>query len=645
MKLKSLILRAVLGTAGAWAGACALPASAASAAPPSPSTASGVHMSVVFFPSDPPGQIQEAPGGGRILLPGVIYTPPGGDNPYGPAILILDQGPGTHPLEPGQATRFAAERLAARGYTVMSLYSGQERGFALTPFEQTAYGVQGALDYLEMSGHEHIAIIGQGYGAIVAANYLATLPDELRDNGGEKRVKAVVLLNPLTELRKYPGAQLDGPDYDAVVARAEASVASGRGKYPSGHTLQPGHGPGDQYDPWMMAGAYVAPPEGFLNYWGPKAAERNARALTKLAVPVLALAGDRDPEVSIDKLRALKTASTVEVKAYAGGDPYFSGQQDKVVADIEQWLVAQGLGQKPRVRTQALTITTEGGRALQGVLYTPEAACAKGNARRVRNTSGSTSGNTSGNMAVNTFAACTGADPKRPAVMLLHGRTADNLYASTHWMGWRIAQQGYVVFVPGLRISGTSGFETSSLQEINEDMAHWVDYAATLGYKRVVLGGHSNGGIWLSNYISASHDPRVVGTIYFAPTRDSPTFARDEVGAQAYAEQVKTAEAAVARGDGLRQMINLLTAKAFLDNNGPKSRAMHTQRVSEFTLPGLSITGAKDPLMAESFVEEFGRAYKGPLKAIRYANGSHGLRENKDRVAQDVREWLDKTYR
>ena len=117
------------------------------------------------------------------------------------------------------------------------------------------------------------------------------------------------------------------------------------------------------------------------------------------------------------------------------------------------------------------------------------------------------------------------------------------------------------------------------------------------------------------------------------------------MGAAVYAEQVKTAEAAVARGDGLRTMIGLLTAKAFLDNNGPDSRAMHTQRVREFTLPGLSITGAKDPLMAESFVEEFGRAYRGPLTALRYPNGSHGLRENKDRVGQDVRDWLDKTYR
>ena len=95
----------------------------------------------------------------------------------------------------------------------------------------------------------------------------------------------------------------------------------------------------------------------------------------------------------------------------------------------------------------------------------------------------------------------------------------------------------------------------------------------------------------------------------------------------------------------MRVPIGLLSSHAFLDNNGPNSRAMHTQRVREFDLPALSITGAKDALMSDAFVAEFGRAYKGPLKSVRYATGSHGLRENKDRVAQDVRTWLEETFK
>ena len=57
------------------------------------------------------------------------------------------------------------------------------------------------------------------------------------------------------------------------------------------------------------------------------------------------------------------------------------------------------------------------------------------------------------------------------------------------------------------------------------------------------------------------------------------------------------------------------------------------------------ITGAKDPLMSADFVAEFARAYRGPLAQVRYDNGSHGLRENKDRVILDTAAWLKKTFK
>ena len=199
------------------------------------------------------------------------------------------------------------------------------------------------------------------------------------------------------------------------------------------------------------------------------------------------------------------------------------------------------------------------------------------------------------------------------------------------------------VFAPGLRISGVAGFQASTLAETAEDIGHWVDRLAALGYKRVVLTGHSNGGIWISNYMSLMHDRRVVGMVYFAPTRDSPTFAQAEEGPQ-YARNLKIARDAVTRGDGMRQVIGLMTAQAWLDNNGPDARTMHTLRVREFDRPGLSITGAKDPLMSPDFVADFRRNYRGKLAEIRYPDGSHGLRESKPQLGNDVAEWLRATF-
>ena len=602
MKLSLLVACVAL-----FGGAVAAPgAGSARASPPtSLGPVAGVTMQVISFASDPPGQTLRAPGGGRVLTPGVLYQPAAGMNVQAPAIVMLDEGPGAHPLEHDQATRYAAERLAARGYTVLSLYSDQERGFAALPFAHAADAVKGALDYLEVSGHENFVLVGQSYGAIGLAHYLATQPDTLLDNGGEKRVKAVVMLNPLTELRHYPRADLQ-THYEERVAQAEASVASGRGGVPA---VEPGGHMAKDYDPWLLAGPYVAPAVNFLDAWGPQAAKRNAELLTRLAVPALVIASGRDPSVSIDKLRALKTGSTVELKTYADADPHFTGRQGEVAQDITRWLAAQHLEVTPRVVTHVLDVPTADGRILQGLLYRPEKAL----------------------------------DPKRPALILVGGRTADTIQSSTQWMGTRLAAKGLAVFAPGMRVSGIAGFESSTHAEAAEDIGRWIDRAVALGYKRVVLTGHSNGGIWISNYMSLHKDPRVVGLVYFAPTRNTRGSANGPEGAQ-WERDLQTARAAVSRGDGMRQIIGLMTAQAWLDNNGPDTRGVHTQRVTEFDRPALSITGAKDALMTDDFVAEFNRAYRGKLTAIRYAEGSHGLRENKGRVAEDVAAWLKATF-
>jgi len=165
-----------------------------------------------------------------------------------------------------------------------------------------------------------------------------------------------------------------------------------------------------------------------------------------------------------------------------------------------------------------------------------------------------------------------------------------------------------------------------------------------MGAQRVVLAGHSNGGIWLSNYLATSHDTRVVGTIYIAPTRDSPSYSKTHSPPGQYARDVETARTAQAAGHDMDVAIGLMSARAFLDNNGPDARTVHTARVREFDLPGISFTGAKDPLMSPDFVEAFGKAYKGKLDAVRYDNGSHGMRENKDRLIADMAAWLARTF-
>jgi pimeloyl-ACP methyl ester carboxylesterase len=568
---------------------------------PSFAAVPGIRIEVLQLPSDPPGRITEAPGGGRVLTPAVLFTPAGGANIHGPAIVMLSTGPGAHPLEAGQASRFAAERLAALGYTVLSLYGKLEHDFPTVRFADAVWAVKAGLDYLEMSGYEDFVLAGQDYGAIIAAQYLATQPDLLLDNGGERRVKAVVLFNPTTNVRAFPRAGLAGADYPARVAAAQASVESGRGLYPK--SLAPGQGPAPATDPWVGNGVFVQPAEAFMELWSPAAQARNLAVLAKLSLPTLALISGRERD-------QLTLATKPDVVRFSTDSGSFAGQEQRATDAIAGWLAKRGLGVRPAVVTDVLDVTTGGGRILQGIRYAPAG----------------------------------GGDRSRPVVLLISGRVGDTIQSSTHWIGWRLAQHGYVAIAPGMRISGVAGFQSSRLTEVAEDIGKWVDKASTLGARRVVLGGHSNGGIWLSNYIATSSDKRVVGTVYIAPTRDSPTYARDNAPPGKYDRDLATARAAAAAGRDMDVAIGLMSARAFLDNNAPEARTVHTARVREFDLPGLSITGARDPLMTDDFVRAFGAAYRGKLTAIHYADGSHGFRENKDRLADDVAGWLTRTF-
>ena len=487
---------------------------------------------------------------------------------------------------------------------MLSVYGKLEHDFSTAHFAASAWAVKAAIDYLENSGYEDVVLAGQDYGAIVAALYLTTQPDELIDNGGERRVKAAILINPTTNLRGFPRAGLAGANYDELVARAKASVASKRGLYPA--TLEPGQGAAPATDPWVANGVFVQPAEAFMELWSPAASERNLALLAKVSTPTLELVSGAYPAASAP----LRLAMTPDIVRFPGDTGHFTGQEDRATDAIANWLGKHGLGVRPAVREDIVDVTTGGGRILQGIRYAPAGP----------------------------------VDPTRPVVMIISGRVGDTIQSSTNWIGWRLAQRGYVAIAPGMRISGVAGFDSSRLTEIAEDIGKWSDKAAALGARRIVLAGHSNGGIWLSNYIAKSHDPRVVGTIYIAPTRDSPQYARDHSAPGQYDKDVATARAAAASGHDMDVAIGLMSARAFLDNNAPDADTVHTATVRKFDLPGLSITGGKDPLMSEDFVRDFSAAYKGKLATIRYPNGSHGFRENKDRMVGDMTAWLARTF-
>ncbi len=575
------------------------------------SQTSGVRIQIFALASDPPGVVREAPGGGRVLTPAILFTPALGENIRGPAIVIVGAGPGSNPALASDATRWAATRLVAKGYTVLSIQSHMDRGFPLFEFKETAFEIAAALSALEARGYEDFILAGQSYGAIAAAHYVATTPDASLDKAGERRVKAVVLIDPLTEVRHYPGIELS-KDYEAMMEKAKAAFATGRNSFPPGATLEVARGIAG--DSWLGSGNFVAPAEAFLDYWGPEAVKRNEQALRTMPVPALIIAREKNPTVSVAKLKAVKADvrkdSPVDLITYPDVDADGRNTRlfDRTTADIFKWLVEHGVGPRSRIVEQFVDATTVKGRVLPGILYLPEKI-----------------------------------DPRKPALLMTHGRSGDIIQSSTHWMGWRLAQKGYVVLAPSLRISGVTGIETSTRAEVTEDIAAWMTTMDSLGYKKVIATGHSNGGIWISDYKAITQDPRIVGMVYMAPTANVKTWEERKADPKIVAEY-EEAKSAVEKGQGTAKVFGLQSAILVYDSHRPEALS-HPERMAQFSIPGLAIVGAHDYLFSAPMVlDRMRAAYRGKFDLIRYANGTHGLRESKDILATDIDAWIKKTF-
>ncbi|WP_439486840.1 alpha/beta hydrolase [Blastomonas fulva] len=575
---------------------------------PAPSPVPGVRMEIFALPSDPPGEIRVAPGGGRVLTPAVLFTPVAGENIHGPAIVMLARGPASNPGYAGQATRWAAERLAAKGYTVLSLQLHSDRSWAFFPFGECVFEIDAALDALEMRGYEDFALIGDSYGAAAAAYYLAMNADPSLDKAGARRVQATVLLNPLTELRHYPGVDL-ADDYDAVIAKAQAAFATGRNQYTASRSIEVGGGPDGGNQSWLGTGFFIAPAEGILNYWGPEADVRNQSAYRDAPVPTLAVAHLDDPTVSIPRLQAIAADRKGGMDIVSlNGSGFAAVDYDAVTDKITAWLAKHRLGVRARVAASLIDVPTADGSVLTAVVYTPEKV-----------------------------------DPAKPALLLVHGRSGEPIQSSTHWMGWRFAQQGYVVLSPAFRVSGPRGIWTGTRKMMTQDMGVWMNRLAEMGHTKVIAGGHSNGGIWISDYVAQSGDKRIEGIVYFAPTVNVETW-KERQANPAMMKEMTEACAAVKAGKGTEWVSGVQSAILVCDSLG-KDAVSHPERLAKITVPGLFIIGSEDGLFKRPGVRDrLEKAYAGPLETIIYEGGTHGLRESKDRLAIDVDAWIGKTF-
>ncbi len=554
-----------------------------------------------------------------LQLPAVFTYPAGGPHSGGPAILHLPDGPGVSSVRAADAARFVAEGMAARGFVNLSLEPRYVQSYAFSRFGDAVADVRGAVDMLTARGFSGVVLSGHGLGTLLAARYLAET--------GDSRVKAVVFYAPSRDLAEARRAEVGEAKYRDAVDKALRAIDEGER--------------GDFVD---LGGGLIFTPISFLDWYGPQAKTSLTAYMAGINRPLFLASGAQDATVPKGRLEQLGGASArapkPEIKYYPRTGHGFAGVRDVLIDDTVGWLAGLGITPVAQITTRLVDVTTRDGAALTGVLYAPA------NVARAKN---------------------------KPAFLLAHGWTSDIMRSASHWLGRRLAQQGYTTLAFQTRSSGFRGVVAGKLEDVTADIAPWVDFMEKGGYGPLVAAGHSVGGLWFSYYLNQTKDDRIKGAVYLAPSRNLPDYARLAMGEDRYARAVLEAQEAVRDGNGGTHLINVAFpqaaydedprqpmylsipgagftyyyADAFLSYWGPNSKAIHKPLVATLDIPVLALGGSRDPFMQGAYLIDFTEA-AGSEAAYIFYGGPDGATNSFDgyesRVVDDMAAWLQKIF-
>ena len=550
-------------------------------------------------------------------LPAILMTPATGLNPHTPGIVFHHGGAGGHPVRSVGAPRWAAEYLAARGYTTLSILSrhssGPNRAYMGAAFNIATQDIKAAVDWLADLGAPKIILAGHSLGSIRITRYMVETEDS--------RINAMVHFAPTRNMPDWMRIGMGEANYLAFMDEMAQMVSEGRGKevVAQFYDMPPPAPAGI-----VLTNMHTA--ETWLNWWGPAAQTRNSVWLKEIKVPVFLSAGSKDGFVDkawLDEVADAARAQSpeVEVKWYDGADHVYSGFQAEASEDVRQWLLELDLGARPAIRTRLVDSVSTDGRPLSGIVYEPM------------------DGDVSG-----------------PGYFTMYGYSGDIMWSSNHWLCVRLAQAGRRC-VAGQTRGANQSIVRQTLESEMPDIAGWVDFLEREGHSKVVLEGHSWGGIRITRYKVSTDDPRVAGLVYLAPTRNAPDNLKQSMGDEAYEAVVAEAEGLVAQGRGATAMVTARyemmppappgvqimrpqIAASFLSHWGPDANTTHTDQIRDVKVPILAITGSKDVFVDEDFQKRFVHAAGGPADNVWYDDGApHSLVGWEDRVAADILAW------
>jgi pimeloyl-ACP methyl ester carboxylesterase len=199
-----------------------------------------------------------------------------------------------------------------------------------------------------------------------------------------------------------------------------------------------------------------------------------------------------------------------------------------------------------------------------------------------------------------------------------------------------IAKAGYRIVTPDMCWAQSRQYDTTA-EGCLADVDKQVDRLKAEGYTRIVIAGHSRGGIFAIYY--AANRKGLAGVIAMAPS-GPPT------GMDSNSLAVKLAHDMIKQGRG-EQVINWssginelwATPNAYLSWSGMESPLYDKELLPRLTAPLLWVAGTQDPGQRAAG-ERFAYAPANPLNALISVEADHFA--TPDVAVYDLLKWLDR---
>lgn len=557
-----------------------------------------------------------------VEIDGVLMHPEDGINVGAPAIVFHHGGPSGHAARSIGAYRFAAERLAKAGYTVLSPVSRHSSGYYKFVLEDAIKDIDAAIAFVTAFGFDRLILAGHSMGSIRITRHQIVRENPL--------VKAMVHFAPTADVYEFSGSR---PEMVPILTAAQRAMAQGRGEL----GLHPNSvDPDTSLTPPAIgasARGRLQTPEALLSWWGPGFPTANSDFFPQLNVPQLLLAGTNDFAVRPGRMESLKELAVnsprVDYIWYEDGDHYFTGLQDESTADMIEWLKDLDLGPGLTITTQLVDTPlnasfTDGGQRVPypGIAYLPE-----------------------------------GVDQETsPLLVYLYGLGEQIFEDPLHRLGTLMAQRGYEGLAPQLRESGFRGSLTSTIARSAEDIADVVALHRKSD-RPIVFVGQREGTLWAMSAVKTYDIENVAGFISLSPPPDLPEYAELALGDDRYAEVVAEARQILSDGDNTSFIVEkyfrpepaitgstdafMVYPETFLDYYGPDSEAEFSTLASNAKAPLLVVTGSDDSMLVSESRRTIDRLARSSSVSRIVVDGANDLLEGYEAsVADDIADWL-----